>query len=243
MNTVPMTPEQAAHETRDAIGAVGGGFMRDPATYAYGAELGFEGMDFYVGGRGGALGDVPAGVVTAAFIFFAPELLEPAWERSASVISRARAAQEWAGRLHATPRDQFPADVDWSTLAALSGRVAVAAPAAAAPLFAAWRAQPEPDDDYALALHRLYGLRELRGALHGAAVLTVGLSPIEAIVVRSPKAVPLSGWQEVPPDPAPFHDRWALAEARTDRMFGRNLAVLDAGERAEFVDLLGSLSA
>ena len=33
--------------------------MTDPATYAYGAELGFEGMDFYVAGRGGALGDVP----------------------------------------------------------------------------------------------------------------------------------------------------------------------------------------
>ena len=46
--------------------------MTDPATYAYGAELGFEGMDFYVAGRGGALGDVPADVVAAAFVFFAP---------------------------------------------------------------------------------------------------------------------------------------------------------------------------
>ena len=52
--------------------------MTDPATYAYGAELGFDGMDFYVAGRGGALGDVPADVVTAAFIYFEPDVVRAA---------------------------------------------------------------------------------------------------------------------------------------------------------------------
>ena len=109
-------------------------------------------------------------------------------------------------------------------------------------MFAAWRTLPEPEDAPALALHRLNALRELRGALHGAAVLTVGLSPVEAIVVRTPTMIPMAGWKEVPDDPAPFNERWALAEARTDRMFGRNLAVLDADERGALVDLLGSLN-
>ena len=108
-------------------------------------------------------------------------------------------------------------------------------------MFAGWRDLPEPDDLPALALHRLNALRELRGALHGAAVLTVGLAPVEAILVRSPAMIPVFGWQEAPPDPAPFHERWALAEARTDRMLGRHLAVLDAQERSAFVDLLGTL--
>ena len=31
-----MTPEQAAHETRDAIVTFTSGFMTDPASYAYG---------------------------------------------------------------------------------------------------------------------------------------------------------------------------------------------------------------
>ena len=78
--------------------------------------------------------------------------------------------------------------------------------------------------------------------MHGAAVLTVGLLPLEAVVVRSPDMLPMFGWPEPYPDPEPLRDRWALAEARTDRMFGRHLAVLDAGERGALVDLLGTLS-
>ena len=47
-----MTPEQAAHEAREAVVRVPGRFMADPATYVRGAELGFEGLDFYAAGRG-----------------------------------------------------------------------------------------------------------------------------------------------------------------------------------------------
>jgi hypothetical protein len=46
------------------------------------------------------------------------------------------------------------------------------------------------------------------------------------------------GWDGDPLDAAPLQERWRLAEARTDRMLGRHFAVLDAGERAELVDLL-----
>ena len=121
--------------------------------------------------------------------------------------------------------------LDWAELATLLGRVVAFAPVAGAPLFAGWRELPEPTDEPALALHRLNALRELRGALHGAAVLTVGLAPIEAIVVRTPTMIPMAGWTEVPEDASPFNERWALAEARTDRMFGRHLGVLDGDER------------
>ncbi len=236
-----ITPEQAAHETRDAVVSVTSRFMTDAATYAHGAELGFAGMDFYVAGRGGVLGDVPAPVVTAALVFFAPSVVETAWDRTASVMPRAEAAREWAARLHASAR-AVSGDVDWAALAAMLGRVVDAAPVAGAPLFAGWRTLPEPDDAPALVFHRLNALRELRGALHGAAVLTVGLAPIEAIVVRAPKMVPVYGWPEPPADPAPFHERWALAEARTDRMFGRHLGVLDAAERGALVGMLGTLA-
>ena len=48
-----MTPEQAAHETREAIVRGTGRFMTDADVHAHGAALGFTGMDFYVAGRGG----------------------------------------------------------------------------------------------------------------------------------------------------------------------------------------------
>ena len=200
-------------------------------------------MDFYTAGRGGALGDVPADVVTAAFVFFEPERRA----RGVGPIGVGDAApagqpQEWAGR---SARVGARAPPRRFRLAARSPRSqggwSTAAPVAGAPLFAGWRTLPEPADPRELALHRLNGLRELRGALHGAAVLTVGLLPVEAIVVRTPEMLSVFGWPEPYPDPEPFHQRWALAEARTDRMFGRTLAVLDDAERGALVELLGTL--
>jgi hypothetical protein len=236
-----MTPEQAAHEIREAVVRIPAGFMTDAATYAHGGELGFEGLDFYAAGRGGVLGDVHADIVVAAFDFFAPGIVHEAWSRSAPVMSRESASREWAAVAHAWATANLPDEVDWQTVAALLGRVVLAAPVAAAPLFAGWRALDEPEDVKALALHRLNALRELRGALHGAAVLTVGLAPVEAIVVRTPAMLGVFGWPEPHPDPKPLHDRWGLAEARTDRMFGRHLSVLDEFERAELVEILGKL--
>ncbi|HEV7526540.1 MAG TPA: hypothetical protein VGP92_16345, partial [Acidimicrobiia bacterium] len=203
-----MTPEQAAHELREAVVRIPSGFMTDASTYARGAELGFEGADFYVAGRGGVLGEVDADIVVSAFVFFAPERVHDAWRRSGLVMPHAQAAREWAAIAHAWANANLADDVDWRTVAALAGRVVQAAPVAAAPLFAGWRALEEPEEVKALALHRLNALRELRGALHGAAVLTVGLSPIEAVVVLTPTMLPVFGWPEPYPDPKPLHDRW-----------------------------------
>jgi hypothetical protein len=237
-----MTPEQAGHELREAVVRIPGGFMTDPATYARGAELGFDGADFYLAGRAGVLGEVAADIVVAALVFFAPETVHAAWDRTDAVMTRADAAREWAAVGHAWAIAHFPDEVDWRTVGALLGRVVGAAPVAGAPLFAGWRLLREPEEVKALALHRLNALRELRGALHGAAVLTVGLTPIEAIVVRTPGMLKVFGWPEPHPDPKPLHDRWGLAEARTDRMFGRHLAVLDDDERAELVQVLAPLA-
>ena len=134
-----------------------------------------------------------------------------------------------------------PTDPTTRVLAELLGTVVHSAPVAGAPVFAGLRLLPEPDDAKALAQHRCNALRELRGAMHGAAMLTVGLSPLEAVLVRSPDVAELFGWSPPFPDAAPFHERWGLAEARTDRMVGRHLAVLDEPELAELVETLGAI--
>jgi helix-turn-helix protein len=235
-----VTPQQAAHDTRAAIVLFTAGFMMDPATHTRGTELGFEGFDFYVAGRGGVLGDAPADVVVATFLFFAPDAVRAGWERSANVISRRQAAEEWAATAHDWARRNLAADTDWARVAELIGRVVQRADVAGAPLFAGWRTLPEPSagDAKALAIHRLNALRELRGALHGAAVLTVGLTPFEAGSVLAPKMLSVQGWTEPARDAEALRDRWQLAEARTDRMLGRDFAVLDESERDELVEML-----
>lgn len=235
-----MTPEQTAHDTADAISHVPATFMLDMATYARGAELGFDGVDFYFAGRGGVIGDVHADVVTAAFVFFSPDVVRASWDRSAAVMPRRQAAQEYLAVGHAWARDHLAGD---RRTAALLGRVVQSASVAAAPVFAAFRTLPEPPDadTAALVLHRLNALRELRMALHAAALLTVGLSPVEAVAVRSAAMAPLFGWDELPAA-EPLHERWSLAEARTDRMMGRAFRVLDPAERAELVAALGDLT-
>lgn len=238
-----MTPEQAAHEIAAAVVTVAGRFMTDAATFARGAELGFEGMDFYVAGRGGALGDVPADVVVAALVFFAPGVITPAWERSSVVMPRRAGAQEWAACGHEWARAHLADGPDYARFADLLGRVVARASVAGAPVFAGWRTLTEPDDPKALAQHRFNAIRELRGALHGAAVLTVGLLPVEAIMVRTPAVAGLFGWPEPHPDPGPLRDRWQLAEARTDRMVGKYVGLLDAGERTELVALASEVTA
>jgi hypothetical protein len=237
-----VTPEQASHETRDAIAAWAGEFIQQSATFARGAELGFEGMDFYVGGRGGVLGDVPADVAVAVFTFFGTDLIRDAWNRAGTVMLRNDAARAWADAAHAWART-LPDSVDWARLAELSGRAVAHAPVQGAPLFAGWRTLAEPDDAPALAVHRMNALRELRGALHGSATLTVGLTPADAVAAFNARLLPLLGWPATHGDLAPLKERWQLAEARTDRMFGRHLGVLEPDERDEFVEICKALPA
>ena len=232
-----MTPEQVSHELRESLVRPAARFMADAATLELGAKAGFEGFDFYVGGRGGALGDVPADVVVAAFVFFAPDHIRAAWERAGAVMPRRDAATLWSQAAHNWARTNLDDGGAWDRLAALLDRVVHGAAVAGAPVFAGWRTLPEPEDATARAAHHMNGLRELRGGLHGAAVLTVGLAPVEAVAVLVPTLLPVLGWNVETPAPEPLKDRWQLAEARTDRMFGRHLAALDASEREELVEL------
>lgn len=214
--------------------------MTDGATYQRGAELGFDGIDFYFGGRAGVLGDVAPDVVVAALVFFEPGTVRGAWERAGRVCARREASSAFAACGEAWAEAHLPDGVDYRRLAELEGKVIAAGSPASAPLFAAWRALPEPTSHKALALHRTNVLRELRGALHGGAVLAEGLSPLEAMVVRSPHMVGLFGWSEPLPDAEPHKAAWDRAEEGTDRAMARHLEILDDAERDELVELLGA---
>lgn len=218
-------------------------FMLDPDTYrGDGAALGFEGIDYYFLGRCGPLGDVPAAVAAAAMVFFEPGMVAAAWLRGAAVGPPVAAGAAF-GRTLATWADaHLPPAVDHGRLAALLGRVVDGACSAAAPLFAAWRAMPEPDSDPALALHRANCLRELQGGLHGAAVVAAGLTPAQAVAVRSPQMAVMFGWPDAAAD-AGAEARWRQAQRATEAAMAQALGVLGHAERSELAALLGAASA
>ena len=109
-----MTPQQAAHDIAGFVLSAPARFMTAPETFARGAELGYEGMDFYIAGRGGALGDVPADVVSAALYYSAPDTIRTIWDRSASVLLRRRAAEEWLACGHRWAREYWADGPDYA---------------------------------------------------------------------------------------------------------------------------------
>ena len=235
-----MDAEEAARASTDAVSYLPAGFMLAGATYKRGAELGFDGVDFYTAGRGGALGDVDGSVVAAAFVFFNPATIIEQWERTRPIMSRPETTAAFVGCLYAWAHKHLPDEVDYARLAELLGKINDAASPSAAPLFAAWRAVREPDDPKELALQRLDVLRELRGAVHGASVLAYGLEPLEAVLIKTPFMAELFGWTEPFPELESLHGAWDQAEAATNRIMARAYSVLDASELSELVDLTGA---
>ena len=230
----------AAASTATAVSTIGSHFMLDGETYKRGAELGFQGLDFYVTGRGRVLGDVDADVVSAGFTFFEPGSIRTLWEQGRSVMPAAAAASEFATCCSAWAEAHVPDDFDAARLAELAGRVVAAARPACASVFAGWRALTVPDAPKAAAVRQMNTLRELRNGLHGAAVVSAGLTPLEALSVKSPHMVALFGWP-APVDVDGLLPLWEAAEERTTCSIAHAYASLDDAERAELGELANAL--
>jgi hypothetical protein len=232
-----MDAQQVAHETKGAVTGLSQGFILDPATYVHGAEQGYEGLDFYFAGRAGVLGEVDADVVAAALVFFHPDVVRRSWDNGAAVMQRGEAAAAFAACGARWADEHLGDDVDWPRLAELAAKVVRCATPAGAPLFAGWRRLAAPADPKQAALHHLNGLRELRGARHGAAVVAVGADVGDAVRHRTPHmAAGIYGWDEAPLDPG-FAALWAEAERLTDVGSAGDYAALDDAEAADFVRL------
>lgn len=232
-----------AQELAKPIGDLPSNFILDSATYEYGNSLGFDGLDFYVCGRGGVLGDVPAGVVAATLVYANPSMVQRRWERGRMVMPAREAAEEFAGCLHRWSVEHLDDSVDYERLAKLLGQVVVGARAAGAPLFAGWCSLREPAAPEELAMHRLNALRELRGALHACAVLAFGLDPLVALLIKTPFMAKIFGWEEPFPEIDLATECWAQAEAATNRAMGRVFQALDRHEQEDLAALLNAAHA
>lgn len=231
----------AAFASRKTVTRLSAAFMLDMDTYASAAAWGYDGLAFYYGGRGGVLGNVDAAEVTRAFSFFPEGSVRIGWEQALTVASPDVTAQRFADAAAQWAISHLPAaGFDVARLAELAGHVIDAADTAdpATAVFQGWRQLPEPAEARSLVVHRFNALRELRFARHVRAVEDSGLAPVVAFMVSSPFMADVFGWPEPRPEPTEA-DREAMAEAdhATDVAFGRDLAVLDRAQLAEFVEL------
>lgn len=231
-----------AARVRSGVGTLGGAFFLSEQAKQAGKNLGLRGWPTYFVGRCGVLGPVDADVVTAVCGFFPESFVERAWNEGCEVdLTFAvevylKACQEW-GRTH------LAGFSDVERLAELAGFVVDRTPSIGAPLFAGWRSLPREVEAPELLAQHMTTLRELRGAMHLAAVMASGLTPREAIVTGPGGSANASffGWSDV----AVEDDRYdfviearAEAERKTDRMMTTSWTTLELGERAEFATLL-----
>ncbi|MEU5260979.1 hypothetical protein [Amycolatopsis sp. NPDC021455] len=164
-------------------------YFAPEAAAAYKA-LGLSGRAGYFASRSAALGAVPAPVVVATFYNFNPVLvgqsLDGVWSSTdpAAVLAARYAGADQAlrgilGDAITSPEMRRAATLLREAAETITGDVT------GRPLFAAHAALPWPTEPHLILWHAQTLLREYRGDAHIAALLTAGLSGIEALVTHA----------------------------------------------------------
>lgn len=230
-----------------AINDLGWGFYFTPETAAVGAAHGLDAFRFYFLGRGGVLGDVESPVVTSAFGYWNPVLVERMWS---TARERADCSARDAGRIYLAcsadfGRAHFSDLPELERFCEAAQAVLAAADPAGLALFAGHLAEPLVEDLPGRAMQLTTVLRELKGSAHLVAVLAVGLSPRIAHGVRRPDFWDSFGYVGEPV-PEPTAERVALlaeADALTLRLIAPAYEVLDDAARAHLHEGLSQMTA
>ncbi|MGW3961091.1 SCO6745 family protein [Amycolatopsis sp. NPDC005003] len=181
---------EAARRTWRLIEPYHGMIYFAPEAAAAYRELGLTGRAGYFASRSAALGAVPAPVVIATFYNFNPALVREsittAWSATdpAAVLAARYAAADQA--LRGVLGDAIGSPEMRRAAALLRDAAEVVADdVTGRPLFAGHAALPWPTEPHLVLWHAQTLLREYRGDAHVAALLTAGLSGIEALVTHA----------------------------------------------------------
>ncbi|WP_328477088.1 hypothetical protein OHA21_23615 [Actinoplanes sp. NBC_00393] len=154
------------------------------------AACGVDASAGYFASRGAAFGPVGPGIVTATFYNFNPALvariLPAVWERTtpaAMVAARLDAADAALTRGLGADVVAGPEMAEAAELARTAALAAGQWPQGR-PLFAAHAELPWPEQPHLVLFHAQMLLREFRGDGHVAALLTAGITGLEAIVLH-----------------------------------------------------------
>jgi len=233
-----MTNEELVNTVCPILNDNGWKYYFTPNAIEVSKSMGLKGMEFYVAGRGGCMGDCEGSVVAAAFGYFNPVIINAAWnlataKQPARVIGDAH--YEVAAHLGREKLTDLPGLTEFT---AAMEKVFNAADPDGFALFAAFKSMPLAQDTPGRAMQLAASLREFRGSAHLIAIRAVGLTSKQAHYVKRPNDVKGFGWGE---DDAPVVDdqvRALMVEAEklTDALCIPAYAVLNDAERKALVD-------
>jgi hypothetical protein len=233
-----MTNEELVNTVCPILNDNGWKYYFTPNAIEVSKSMGLKGMEFYVAGRGGCMGDCEGSVVAAAFGYFNPIIINAAWnlataKQPARVIGDAH--YEVAAHLGREKLTDLPGLTEFT---AAMEKVFNAADPDGFALFAAFKSMPLAQDTPGRAMQLAASLREFRGSAHLIAIRAVGLTSKQAHYVKRPNDVKGFGWGE---DDAPVVDdqvRALMVEAEklTDALCIPAYAVLNDAERKALVD-------
>ena len=250
MPTATATAAETVERTFKPIQQFTRGWMMAEATDTYGVEVvGLRtGREFWVVGRAGVMGNCTAEVAAGELAFHAPDHVHEAWTNIPDAMTPYTVAEHYYGLVLAWGTEALTPVFDHGDLEridTLGRRIADAAPASLGGLFTGWRAMPQPDDIGARVALTTQVLREMRGAAHINAIISVGLTPLDAILA-STNAPPRTGpaYAERMGFTGPFRDPGEVraqrleAEAITARIMETYYEVLSPEELAVFGEVV-----
>lgn len=150
------------------------------------SDTGLDAHAFYVGARGGPLGECAASVVAATFYNFAPQMISTAWRAARDVgldVVMARREQMLDAQYRAIFGDRIH-DAELADLARWYGNTVESLPMCGRPLAAAWASTPVPEAPHLALWRHLSVLREWRGDHHIAALVLYDVNGIDAAVLH-----------------------------------------------------------
>lgn len=224
------------------------GWMYGAEPAAFAKQLGMRSWkDFWIVGRAGVMGSCTAETAVAGLAFHGPADIHDAWNNVPDDLTHYDVAVHFAERSFVWgERELVRFDSDrLERLDGLGRRIADAAPSSLGPVFAGWRALEQPESVYARVALTTHMLREMRCAAHIAAVHSVGIEPLDAILA-STNAPPRTGpeYAERMGFVGPFRDPEEVraqrlqAEEVTAKMLRPYFGVLDAAELADFAEIV-----
>jgi hypothetical protein len=240
-----MTPEELVADVCPRIRDLGWAFYFVPDTLERGRQLGLDGLRFYFLGRGGVLGDVEAAVVTSAFAYFKPSMIEDMWTSARAIVPPPEAARAFVECAAAHGRARLSGIEGIDAFCAAADAVIAAADPVGLALYSGAAAEHFADDPPARAMQLVALLREYRGGVHLVAIRASGLDALTAHCVKRPQDLAMFGWSDDEAVEITDADltAWNEAEALTDRLVLPAYSALDEAGRDAFVAGLDRIEA
>ena len=240
-----MNNQELLNAACPTINVFGAAYYFIPETLQAGKDINLGGMEFYVQGRAGQMGNCDPDAVASAFGYFKPALL-----RSILEAARAKVEPRVAGTAHleacaALGRTKLASLPNLEAFVAVLEKINNAADPDSLALYAAIRTETLASDAAGRAMQLIAILREFRGSAHLVALRAVGVKSSTAHFIKRPDMWKQFGYTE---DEAPevtdaILKKMDEAEKLTDAIVEPAFAVLTQDERKTLLDGLEATKA